>query len=89
MPSMAMLNAGESRLSNVLIESAENVSRSAGRSVLGISPTTPTGSLSSLTSTVARMIPISEEGTTAFHFFGNAIIKRMTNTPMQSAAKFG
>ena len=87
--STAMENAGASSdgTSPQLIAVGDR--RSGRKSDFGISPTVATSSPRSMVAAVAMMMPTSEAGTTAFHFFGKNTISSTTNSAMTVVVMFG
>ena len=67
------------------IDKADKLSLAAGSNVLGMSPTIATSLFRIMLTINATIIPTSEEGTLAFHFFGHANIMTTTSIPNPTA----
>ena len=90
MPSAAIVTMGESRSLTIEKLSDERSSRSASSSVRGMSPTVARESIWNTPATMAAaMMPTSEPGTRAPHFFGQKTITSTTRRPMSTACMFG
>lgn len=55
----------------------------------GMSPTVAMSSLKIMVAAVAMMMPTSDAGTTAFHFFGKNTISRTTSSATMVVVMFG
>ena len=89
MPSAAIVTMGESRSLTIEKLSDERSSRSASSSVRGMSPTVARESIWNTPATMAAaMMPTSEPGTRAPHFFGQTTMTATTSSPMSAACQF-
>ena len=90
MPSAAIVTMGEMRFFSMSRFRLPRSRRSASISVRGMSPTVAMESIRNRAeTTVAKMMPTSEPGTRAPHFFGQTIITTTTSKPISTAWRFG
>ena len=86
----AMVTMGEMRSESISRLRLPRCRRSERRSVRGMSPTTASSSRPSTAArAVAAIMPISEPGTFAPHFFGQTSMTATTSAPMRTAWRFG
>ena len=90
MPSAAIVTMGEMRSSSIERLNPLSDRRSDSRSVFGMSPTTARPFiLKTAARIVARIMPTSEPGTRAPHFFGQNTITSTTRRPIATACMLG
>ena len=88
MPSAAIVTMGERRALTIAKSSEERFSRSESSSVRGMSPTVARESMgNTLAAMAARIMPTSEPGTRAPHFFGQTTMTATTSSPMSAACQ--